>query len=237
MPEAAIGWLDRARSVCDRNPIPIAEIHRIAGEPHLAREILLGELSARDMTVGRAPVAWKVSYALTAIHEGDDQTGIAMLRERFPRPADVTGWRGEFARQANDAQYLAYALRRSGADGDALKYLAHIRAEISRRKTAGYHAHWPLTLTEARNELLLGQISRAIDLLAAAVDQGYQDGSELRSDPRWQLLVGNRDFERIMERIENALRQARIQLSNQDIVPTMIDVQSLPAFECSKAAS
>jgi hypothetical protein len=213
--EHAEFWLKRDLDAAEE-PLQIqmyqSEFGLHFGHPGYAHSVRAFDdvLSASDLPLAELPELLQARYGALLALAGEYGPAIETLEplNRIARAQQIHIEENEidvrhalaWAWQQTDESESAEALLRS------MQKLFH-RYDESGRLVIGWYL-----LAHARNELLLGETGRALDLLERAERAGWHDYYHVAQDPRWESVRGDPRFQAVMARVKASIDRQRSQI-------------------------
>jgi tetratricopeptide (TPR) repeat protein len=182
------------------------------GRPGYARSVLAFEnlLSVSELPLTELPEFMQAWYGAMLALAGAYGPAIETLERlnSVGRAPQILIDEGEI-----DVRHaLAWAWLQSGESTSAEGLLTSMQEVFSQYDETGrLEIGWYL-LAYARNELLLGNIGRALGLLEQAERAGWRDYYHVVEDPRWEPVRENARFQAVMARVKASIDTQRSQI-------------------------
>lgn len=213
--ERAEFWLNRDLDAAE-DPLQIrlyqSEFGLHFGHPGYARSAQAFEdaLNASQLTPGELPEPRHALYGALLALAGDYRPAIEILA----RLNSVTQAPQLLSDESDiDVRHaLAWAWLQNGESVRAQALLTSLQDLFRRYDESGRLVIGWYLLAYARNELLLGQTDRALDLLEQAERAGWRDYYHVIHDPRWEALRGTPRFQKVMARVKDSIDTQRAQI-------------------------
>ena len=228
-------WLGRAEDAAEdrvQSRLARVELGLYFGHPEYALSARSFEDTLDDagLTSGELPEALQAQYGAVLSLAGDHPLAIDVLlplndfsRPQATLPSEI---------QVDVMQALAWSWKESGRSEQATELLAALRDIFLRYDDEGRLELGRSLLMAARNEALLGETSRALDLLERAERAGWRDLFHVVRDPRWGEVGEDPRFRAVMARV-----RASIDLQREQIDASSADIEFIEQLEAAMRAT
>lgn len=189
--EKADYWYERGREVDQITPrvhIRWARMLAVYGEFDELRNHLSVAYSKNFIDEDQVPSFVLEVLAILRIISGDYDGGIALAEKIVNIESPVETLSNVTNESTDLLQAMAYGYRMTGQDRKAGEMLDYAQKVLEAKEQEGKAS--PAVLGQkALNLAMLGRLSQAGDVLAAAVDAGWRNYRLVMHDPRWQELL------------------------------------------------
>lgn len=167
------------------------------------------------------PDPLQAQYGATLALAGDFELAIEILEPlgNVSQPPRVLPGETDL----NIGHALAWAWL-NGGQPDRARSLLTAMQEVFRRydDAGGLEIGWS-RLAYARNQLLLGERRRALDLFEQAERAGWRDYYHVERDPRWEVARGDPRYQAVMARVKSSIDRQRAQIEANSGEETFIE--------------
>ncbi|MGK2925337.1 MAG: hypothetical protein ACSLE2_06925 [Lysobacterales bacterium] len=186
------------------------------GYPGYARSVqnveasLNAEVNAESSDLNDLPAEYRADYGALLALTGQFEASREIL-ESLPEVAKVPQYLPD-THWVNVQHALAWAWLHTGEMARARALLTDLRQAYRRADDGGRLHVGSALFGYARNELLLSETGRALDLLEQAERAGWRDYYQVAPDPRWDAVRGEARFQALMARVKASIDAQRDQI-------------------------
>lgn len=160
-----------------------------------------------DLRLGELPDPLQAQFGATLALAGDFEPAIEILESLGAVAQPLRALPGET--DLNVRHALAWAWLNSGQPDRARSLLTTMQEVFRRYDDSGALEIGWSRLAYARNQLLLGERRRALDLFEQAERAGWRDYWHVERDPRWEVARGDPRYQAVMARVKSSIDTQR----------------------------
>ena len=226
--ERADYWRDRQKR--ESGDVSMIRLERIREELGTAYPGYSISVEAFDETLDKSGMDWselaietRIEYGAMKALSGDYVGAVEILEPALASHSQSRLFNTD--QEINIKHALVWAWLQTGETGRANALLGSLDREFQQNDQEG-RLHLSSDLFAfARNEVLLGNRARALDLLEQAEEAGWRGYFHIEHDPRWDALRNESRFADVLDRVRAAIALQRVRTEtdrpDQDFIASL----------------